>query len=232
MSLHLPPDVALAVLRHPWTVAALLLATLAQPAVVGMVRGYLRRARRTLPPRPPGAARGLARRASFRRTAMLLAAAFTLPFALVVPAGIGPDTAALGLILWLLALTDARSFLLPDRLTLPLLCIGLVTTPDTASALTGLLVWGGIPLALTLLYRRWRGIDGLGWGDVKLMAALGTWLGPLAGSIAIALAALAAGLFTIVVARRLGRPVGTHRAPFGVFLALGFWLAWLTITIA
>jgi leader peptidase (prepilin peptidase)/N-methyltransferase len=90
------------------------------------------------------------------------------------------------------------------------------------AALFGAALGGGVTLGIALLYRSVRGADGLGMGDVKLMAAMGFYLG------AYSLLALALGslIGTIAVLPALSRGAGARtRIPFGPFLALGGVLA-------
>ncbi len=135
---------------------------------------------------------------------------------------------------WLLALgwTDLRRWLLPDLLTLPLIIAGLVEAaafdPDqlTDRALGGALGYLGLR-AVAALYRAWRGRDGLGGGDAKLLAASGAWVGAAALPQVILLAALAA-LAAAVCLRLAGHRLGAHSAlPFGPFLAIATWFVWL-----
>jgi leader peptidase (prepilin peptidase)/N-methyltransferase len=122
-----------------------------------------------------------------------------------------------------LALIDARTGLLPDALTLPLLWLGL------------LLAWAGqgVPLhdavagaavgyvglwALFWLFKWRRGYEGMGYGDFKLLAALGGWFG--IGALAwILLSACATAIVFAMMHQRTYRPKGGY--PFGPFLALG-----------
>ncbi len=91
-------------------------------------------------------------------------------------AGLGP--ALLCLVLCALAWIDAHSGLLPDALTVPLMIAGWAWGPleigvaSSASALT----WAGLAAAAGL-FRRLRGVDGFGGGDIKCLAALAGWLG-------------------------------------------------------
>src|ERR1044072_1306752 len=83
-------------------------------------------------------------------------------------------------------------------------------------------------LALMEGYRRFRGRDGLGLGDIKLAAVLGVWLGwatILAVAEASTFAVIAAYLIHALVHRRKLR--GTAFLPFGSFLAPAIWLGWL-----
>ena len=83
----------------------------------------------------------------------------------------------------LLVTSDLRHQLLPDKLTAMLLTSGLLASlflppPNFVEALAGAAIGSGGFLALRAIYFRYRGIEGLGLGDVKLMAGLGVWLGP------------------------------------------------------
>jgi len=136
---------------------------------------------------------------------------------------------ALGWILLALAWIDAEHFLLPDVITLPLLAAGLAVTaweapellPDRAlGAAIGYVLFRGI----AYLYRRWRGREGLGEGDAKLLAAAGAWLGAAALAWVI-LGAAAAGLLGAGVAVLAGRRLDAGTAlPFGACLALAFFV--------
>lgn len=135
---------------------------------------------------------------------------------------------------WLLALgwIDARTWLLPDALTLPLVLAGLIEalvfdrgllTSRALGAALGYLALRGV----AYLYRRLRGRDGLGQGDAKLLAAAGAWVGVAALPQVILLAALAA-LGAALCARLAGIRLGAFSAlPFGPFLALATWMVWL-----
>jgi leader peptidase (prepilin peptidase)/N-methyltransferase len=108
-----------------------------------------------------------------------------------------------------LALIDLDWFLLPDRVTLPLALLGLlsslaapkqlgITLPDAA---LGALLAGGIPLVLGVLYTLVTGRVGLGGGDWKLLLGIGAWLGPKALPFVL-LAASVQGLTAAVIFRR------------------------------
>ncbi len=138
----------------------------------------------------------------------------------------------LGWILLALAVIDWRVFLLPDALTLPLAILGLVAAwvLDRAG-LTDHLIGGAagflVPMALALAYRRWRGREGLGVGDAKLLGALGLWV-TWQGLPAVVLYAAIAGLAASLVQSLRGQELSaTTRIPLGAYLALGGWLVWL-----
>lgn len=134
----------------------------------------------------------------------------------------------LGWILVALAAVDLRRFVLPDTLTLSLIAAGLlegwVSDPGVlpyrlAGAAAGFAALAGLAAG----FRLWRGRDGLGLGDAKLLAAAGAWVS-LEGLPSVLLLASAGGLLE-ALARRL--PAGAPLA-FGPHLCLGFWLVWLS----
>lgn len=91
----------------------------------------------------------------------------------------------------------------------------------------GAVVGYGLLRGIAWGYRHWRGVDGLGMGDAKLLAAAGAWLGWEALPSVILIGSLSALLvaFGLHLARR---PLTlTSRLPFGPALALGFWSVWL-----
>lgn len=153
--------------------------------------------------------------------------------ALAAPTGLGPVSIILGWVLLTLAVIDARSMLLPDMLTLPLIPAGLFTAwtlggaPLLLSALYGALLGGGLLGLVAILYQRLRQRAGLGWGDVKLMAAAGAWTG-LQGVPGVLFLGAILALFYVAILKIGGREVGRDMAlPFGPFLAGGFWLVWI-----
>ncbi len=136
---------------------------------------------------------------------------------------------ALGWSLLALAWIDLGTGRLPDVLTLPLVVAGLVaTTILDPAAMAGHAIgaaagYGAFRL-LALAYRAWRGREGLGGGDAKLLAAAGAWVGAAALGEVVLIGALA-GLATAPLRRARGERLGAGTAiPFGPGLALGAWL--------
>jgi leader peptidase (prepilin peptidase)/N-methyltransferase len=86
-----------------------------------------------------------------------------------------------------------------------------------------------MPLLLLMqLYRRWRGRDGLGLGDIKLAAVGGAWLDFTAMAVVIELAALSAISAYAANAALRRKPLrATAFLPFGLFLAPAIWIGWL-----
>jgi leader peptidase (prepilin peptidase)/N-methyltransferase len=159
----------------------------------------------------------------------------------VAPGLAGVLGAGLALVTLAIALIDARHFIIPDELTAAALALALVNAgldgwPDAWSAvlasvgaalLRGAVLAAGF-LALRALYRRLRGREGIGLGDVKLAGAAGVWLQWATIPVAIEIAALVA--LAVYTLRQVagGRVMSaTARLPFGLFLAPAIWLGWL-----
>ena len=88
---------------------------------------------------------------------------------------------------------------------------------DRLTTLSGCLLGGGSFWLLSVLYRRFRGRDGLGLGDAKLMALLGALAGPLALPSIVLMASLAALAFSLIA-----RHAASDSLPFGPWLSAGF----------
>jgi leader peptidase (prepilin peptidase)/N-methyltransferase len=129
-----------------------------------------------------------------------------------------------------LGLIDLEHQILPDVITYPCIGFGLgcswfggiTTFPD---ALAGAVAGAALPTLVIVIYRLWRGVEGMGWGDVKYLAAIGS------------VAGLRHCLWVLMIAATLGAAVGllliaTGRGnrrtalPFGTFLALAV-IVWL-----
>jgi leader peptidase (prepilin peptidase)/N-methyltransferase len=136
-----------------------------------------------------------------------------------------------------IAITDASRYIIPNELTgaavaLALLRAGTIgPEADWRAAIWVALRAAaiGLPfLALMAGYRRWRGRDGLGLGDVKLAAVAGAWLGLVTVFAVIELATLAALGAYVVDGLIRKRPLkATAFLPFGLFLAPAIWFGWL-----
>jgi leader peptidase (prepilin peptidase)/N-methyltransferase len=156
--------------------------------------------------------------------------------------------------LWLLvglAVLDAENFWLPDRLTIPGIFLGLVLA-TTRSSLTafmqlggdvsflkhmvvpeviqfwflGAVIPGGALLVIRWLYQMLRGQEGLGLGDVKLLAMLGGWLGVKGAGICFAIGVaislvVALILYMVPAARAKTTKWSLMKLPFGTFLCAG-----------
>ena len=128
-----------------------------------------------------------------------------------------------------LACTDLETGLLPDQITLPLLWLGLLVNLGDGLTPPAWAVVGAAAgyLSLWCLYWAFKlatGKEGMGYGDFKLLAAIGAWLGWQALP-AVALLAAAAGLLYALAAILMGRQTRRQPIPFGPFLAAAGWAA-------
>lgn len=148
--------------------------------------------------------------------------------------GLGPAgfmLAAGGSLLVLLAFIDWRTRLLPDRLIYLLLWAGLLSgTQDWLPVTLNQSVYGAcigyVSFALfAYVARFFGGDDAIGQGDVKLLAAIGAWIGPLMllpVILAASVSAFAVGLY--IKKSQPGEP--NESIPFGPFLSGGGLLVW------
>ncbi|ENC6658949.1 prepilin peptidase [Aeromonas hydrophila] len=162
----------------------------------------------------------------------LLTALLSLIVAATYPPGWGL-LAALLLTWVLVALTfiDLDKMLLPDQLTLPLLWGGLLfnlaggfapLADAVIGAMAGYLVLWSLYWAFKLL----TGKEGMGYGDFKLLAALGAWLGWQALPIVLLLSSLV-GAFIGIGLILLRNHHQSKPIPFGPYLAIAGWIALL-----
>ncbi len=130
-----------------------------------------------------------------------------------------------------LTLIDYDHQLLPDDITLPLLWLGLLfnffeVMAPLHSALAGA-VAGYVSLWVVYqLFKLVTGKEGMGYGDFKLVAAFGAWLGWQALPLVILLASLVGALVGLASILVLGRD-RTLPIPFGPFLCVSGWIALL-----
>jgi leader peptidase (prepilin peptidase)/N-methyltransferase len=162
--------------------------------------------------------------------------AFAALLAIAVAYAFGPTlqtVAALGFAWTLLALTliDLDTKLLPDSLTLPLLWAGLLVnvpglfTPLQASVLGAAAGY----LALWSVYKLFKlvtGKEGMGYGDFKLLAAIGAWVGWQLLPVVILLSAVVGSVVGIALIAFGGRSSQTA-IPFGPYLAAAGFIALL-----
>lgn len=150
----------------------------------------------------------------------------------VIPPEAAVPSLLLAWTLLVLALVDLLDLRLPNVLTFGLAAAGLAyaaATPGEGLLDHGLGLVAGYALLAGLAagFRRWRGVDGLGLGDAKLLAAGGAWLG-WAALPSVLLLASGSALAVVGLRVLLGRPLDrTEVLPLGPSLALAIWLVWL-----
>jgi leader peptidase (prepilin peptidase)/N-methyltransferase len=166
-------------------------------------------------------------RVSLRYPAIEIAGAICAAGALLAFGPSGKAVAAFALSAALIAasMIDLEHHLLPDAITLPLVWAGLLvnladTFTDLQSAVIGA-VAGYLALwCVYWIFRLLRGIEGMGHGDFKLLAALGAWLGWAALPQIIVISAVA-GAVVGLAATLSGRMRFEEPLPFGPYLAAG-----------
>lgn len=119
---------------------------------------------------------------------------------------------------------DLRHRILPNVITLPGIAAGFAASwllpPGWISSLIGLVAGGGLLLAIAEAYYRVRGQEGLGMGDVKMLAMIGAFLGWPLMLLTLVFASFAGSIVgvALIVSGRGGMQAAL---PFGTFLALG-----------
>jgi prepilin signal peptidase PulO-like enzyme (type II secretory pathway) len=164
--------------------------------------------------------------------ALLCGCAFTIAtFALLCV----EDAVVACVLLWgltALAAIDIRTYMLPNALTLPLLAVGLLLSamglgPSLISGAFGAIVGYGSLFLIALCYRRLRGREGLGLGDAKLLAGLGAWTGIEALPTILLGASLLALVCCGTVRLSKGQLSAHDVVPFGPFLSISGYCAFL-----
>jgi leader peptidase (prepilin peptidase)/N-methyltransferase len=118
---------------------------------------------------------------------------------------------------------DLQHHILPNVITVPGILVGflfsLVADPGWRSSLIGILIGGAIPFAIAWTYERLRGVEGLGMGDVKMLAMIGAFLGWPLTVLTLVLASFSGSIVGVgfIAAGRGAR----YALPFGTFLAAG-----------
>lgn len=130
-----------------------------------------------------------------------------------------------------LSFIDIDSQLLPDSITLPLLWLGLLLSlfdvfTDTHSSIIGAIAGYMVLWSVYQLFKLLTGKEGMGFGDFKLLAVFGAWLGWQTLPMIIILSSLVGtviGISMIIFAKR------NHAVPipFGPYLAAAGWIALL-----
>ena len=148
--------------------------------------------------------------------------------------GFGWQTGAALLLTWALialSIIDTDHQLLPDSITLPFLWLGLTLSlfpvfADMRSSLIGAIA-GYLSLwTVYQLFKLLTGKEGMGFGDFKLLALLGAWLGwqslPMIILLSSAVGAVLGGAMIAIQGRDRAQPI-----PFGPYLAIAGWIALL-----
>jgi leader peptidase (prepilin peptidase)/N-methyltransferase len=135
-----------------------------------------------------------------------------------------------------LSFIDLRHYIIPDQFSIYSVPVGVAGAalvgwlgytgaPTWQGSVVGAMVGGGFLAAVIGVYWLVRRQEGMGMGDVKLLAMLGAWFGPIALFPILLMASVAGSVVgvTLAITRRTGLQLAL---PFGPFLALGA-LIWL-----
>jgi leader peptidase (prepilin peptidase)/N-methyltransferase len=119
---------------------------------------------------------------------------------------------------------DLEHHILPNVITLPGILVGFIlslfTEPGWMASLIGILAGGGVLWAVAEVYYRLRHEEGLGMGDVKMLAMIGAFVGWKLAVVTLLLASLSGSVIGLgLIAARRGTM--KYALPFGTFLALG-----------
>ncbi len=130
---------------------------------------------------------------------------------------------AFGCALVVLFAVDLEHQILPNAITLPGILVGLVASvwlpPGPRSALVGVLVGGGSLWLLFEIWKRFRGVEALGMGDVKMLAMVGAFLGWEQVIVTLVLSSVAGSLVGLGLIAT-GRGSLGSKLPYGTFIAL------------
>jgi leader peptidase (prepilin peptidase)/N-methyltransferase len=130
-----------------------------------------------------------------------------------------------------LTMIDIDHQLLPDDITLPLIWLGLLfnlgnTYVSLQDAVIGAMAGYLLLWSIYWLFKLLTGKEGMGYGDFKLLAALGAWLGWQALPLIILLSSLVGAVcgIALMIIKSRGREIPI---PFGPYLAMAGWIALL-----
>jgi len=149
--------------------------------------------------------------------------------AVVFRVGIQPATAALALFAWALVVItfiDLDHRIIPDVISLPGTMLGLAFSfvpgfPRPVDSAVGVAIGAGFLFLVLYAYEKIMGEEGMGLGDVKLLAMIGAFLGWQALPVTILVSSLTGSLVGVGYALIKGESVRKFPVPFGPFLALG-----------
>jgi leader peptidase (prepilin peptidase) / N-methyltransferase len=136
----------------------------------------------------------------------------------------------LGTALIVLFMIDLEHQLLPNVITLPGIAVGfafsVVAPPGPIDALIGIALGGGVLYGIAAAYYVVRKEEGMGMGDVKMLAMVGAFLGWQAVLLTLVLSSFAGAVIGLVM-MALQKGDMRYALPFGTFLAVGALIAML-----
>ncbi len=131
---------------------------------------------------------------------------------------------AFAAVLIVLAFIDIDHRILPDSMTLSGIPLGILASvwlpPGLRDALIGVAIGGGSLWLIAEGYYRWRRVEGMGMGDVKMLAMIGAVLGWRAVVVTLVLSSCSGALVGAALMSR-GKDGLRYALPFGTFLSIG-----------
>lgn len=157
-----------------------------------------------------------------------------LSLVVVLEFGFSLQAGAALLFTWALVAASAIDLdhrLLPDSITLPLMWLGLLVSVNgtfvpPATAILGAAAGYGVLWLVFQLFRLATGKEGMGYGDFKLLAAIGAWVGWQGLPVVILLSSVVGSVVGVVLIATLGRG-RDYQIPFGPYLAAAGWIGLL-----
>jgi leader peptidase (prepilin peptidase) / N-methyltransferase len=154
----------------------------------------------------------------------LTAALFAFSWWYYGPSALLVSRLVFGCALIVLFAIDLELHLRPNAITLPGIVVGFLfsffTEPEWQSSLLGIVVGGGVLFLIAEGYFRIRREEGLGMGDVKMLAMIGAFLGWQLTLLSLMLASFAGTVIGLALIAT-GRGTMKYALPFGTFLAIG-----------
>jgi leader peptidase (prepilin peptidase)/N-methyltransferase len=154
---------------------------------------------------------------------IVTAAVFLLHWYVFGPTIMLPVRLLFACALIVLFMIDLEHQILPDVITLPGIVLGVVFSlllpPGPLLSILGVLLGGGLLWAIAEAWLRLRKVDAMGFGDVKMLAMVGAWLGVKMVLVTFVLSSMMGGLIGVVLIGARRADMAT-RVPFGTMLAV------------
>ncbi len=129
-------------------------------------------------------------------------------------------------LLLLIAFIDLDTYIIPDMLSLPGIVLGFAASFFTSritwlESLQGLVIGGGVLFIVAFLYQYVRKQEGMGGGDIKLLAMIGAFVGTAGVVFTILVSSLVGTVFGLATMVRSRKQMAVAMIPFGPFLSMG-----------
>ena len=154
---------------------------------------------------------------------LVTAVVFVLHWYAFGPTILLPLRLLFGCALIVLFMIDLEHQILPDVITLPGIVTGVALSlflpPGPLMSLLGVALGGGLLWAIAEAWLRLRKVDAMGFGDVKMLAMVGAWLGVKMVVVTFVLSSMMGGLIGVLLIGSRRADMAT-RVPFGTMLAV------------